>query len=108
MSLRLNSKVVAMDLEDQDRPSVALQTGEVISADLIIGADGIHSVVRSYVTGQTELPLSEPTGDVAYRLVLPTHTFMDDPQLRALIKEPKISCWIGPGKHVIGYCIVSS
>lgn len=107
MNLRLNSKVVSLDLEDQDRPSVTLQTGEVISGDLVIGADGIHSIVRNCVTGQTEIPLSIPTGEVAYRVVLPTDTFSDDPQLKALIDEPKITCWIGPGKHVVGYCMVS-
>ncbi|KAE9404011.1 FAD/NAD-binding domain-containing protein, partial [Gymnopus androsaceus JB14] len=105
MNLRLNSKVVSLDLGDQDRPSVTLQTGEVISGDLVIGADGIHSIVRSCVTGQTEIPLSIPTGEVAYRIVLPTDTFSDDPQLKALIDEPKITCWIGPGKHVVGYCM---
>jgi salicylate hydroxylase len=107
MKLRLNSKVVALRTGDHDKPSVTLHTGEVISADLVIGADGINSTVRSYVTGQPNIPLSTPTGDIAYRVVLRTDTFGDDPQLKALIEEPRIRCWIGPEKHVVGYCIVS-
>ncbi|KAJ3714299.1 hypothetical protein C8R42DRAFT_646655, partial [Lentinula raphanica] len=43
--------------------------------------------------------------DIAYRVVLPTETFKDEPQLRALVDEPRIRCWIGPGRHVVGYCI---
>ncbi|KAF9058998.1 hypothetical protein BDP27DRAFT_1385923 [Rhodocollybia butyracea] len=105
MNLRLNSKVVALHTENQDRPSVTLHTGEVIFADLIIGADGINSTMRNYVIGQKNIPLSIPTGDVAYRVVLPTDTFGDDAELKALIEEPKITCWIGPERHVVGYCI---
>ncbi|KAJ4482209.1 hypothetical protein J3R30DRAFT_2139839 [Lentinula aciculospora] len=105
MNLRTNSKVVSLNFEDPFRPFVTLQTGEIISADLIIGADGINSVVRDHVTGQTEIPLSVPTGDLAYRVVLPTHTFKDDPQLKPLVEEPRIRCWIGPGRHIVGYCI---
>ncbi|KAJ4000374.1 FAD/NAD-P-binding domain-containing protein [Lentinula boryana] len=105
MNLRMNSRVTSLNFDDTSRPSLTLQTGEVISADLIVGADGINSVVRSHVTGQTKIPLSVPTGDLAYRVVLPTRTFTDDPQLRFLVEEPRIRCWIGPGRHIVGYCI---
>ncbi|KAJ3851932.1 hypothetical protein EV368DRAFT_65322 [Lentinula lateritia] len=106
IDLRMESKVVSLHFEQPSiGPSAILQTGEVIFADLIIGADGINSVVRNYVTGQTEIPLSVPTGDLAYRVVLPTRTFVDDPELRHLVDEPRIRCWIGPGRHVVGYCI---
>ncbi|KAJ4482208.1 FAD/NAD-P-binding domain-containing protein [Lentinula aciculospora] len=105
MKLRMNSKVVDLDVKDPHRPSVTLHTGEIISADLIIGADGINSVGRNFVTGKTDIPLDIPTGDVAYRVVLPTHTFTDDLELRSLVEEPRVRLWMGPGKHVVGYCI---
>ncbi|KAF5389185.1 hypothetical protein D9757_003487 [Collybiopsis confluens] len=102
IKLRLNSKVIHLETESIHRPSVTLQTGEVISADLIVGADGINSTIRGYITNQS---IVAPTEDVAYRVILPTHTFLSDPQLKALIEEPTISCWMGPGRHIVGYCI---
>ncbi|KAK7061079.1 hypothetical protein VNI00_000814 [Paramarasmius palmivorus] len=82
-----------------------LQTGEVIRGDLIIGADGIHSVVRNSVIGKRKIPLSVPTGDMAYRALVRTDTFMEDPDLRDLLENPRVSCWMGPLKHVIGYSV---
>ncbi|KIK69605.1 hypothetical protein GYMLUDRAFT_186757 [Collybiopsis luxurians FD-317 M1] len=103
MKLKLNSKVVALETKIPEKPSVTLQTGEVISADFVIGADGINSIVRSHITGQQFVGTS--TGDVAYRVVLPTETFLSDPQLKTLVEEPRVTCWMGPGGHVVGYCI---
>ncbi|KAF5369302.1 hypothetical protein D9758_002575 [Tetrapyrgos nigripes] len=102
MDLRLGCKVVSVD---PDTPAVRLESGESITADLIIGCDGIHSVVRNYVLGEESIPLAVPWGDVAYRAIVPTKEMLDDPELRSLVENPEITCWIGPGKHLVGYCI---
>lgn len=45
--LRLNATVKHIDPTCKDgRPSVTLSTGEVVCGDLIIGADGVKSMVR--------------------------------------------------------------
>jgi salicylate hydroxylase len=103
MKLTLNSKVKRID---PDTPSVTLVSGITYSADLIIGADGIHSVVRSCIIGRHDVPLSVPVGDMAYRALIPTETFLSDPDLRDLVEDPRINCWMGPLKHIIGYCVV--
>lgn len=64
--IRLNSKVVRCDCQNG---SVTLEGGEVIEGDLIIGADGIRSVLRTFVVGDTKVT---PTGLSAYRLMVPT------------------------------------
>ncbi|KAF5369572.1 hypothetical protein D9758_002574 [Tetrapyrgos nigripes] len=92
-------------LMDPDTLAVRLESGESITADLIIGCDGIHSVVRNYVLREGNIPLAVPLGDVAYRAIVPTKEMLDDPELRSLVKNQEITCWIGPGKHLIGYCI---
>lgn len=102
MTLRLNSRVVAVD---PCVPSVTLQTGEVVTADLVIGADGVRSTIREVVMGGPDKPL--PTGDAAYRAIIPTELMQDDPELRMLIDAPGLTIWLGPGKHIVGYCIVS-
>ncbi|THV05218.1 FAD/NAD(P)-binding domain-containing protein [Dendrothele bispora CBS 962.96] len=102
MDLRLNSKVMSVDPHG---PVVVLETGSRIPADLVIGCDGIKSMVRNHVLGHERLPLAVPTGDVAYRAIVPTEAMMSDPDLRYLVENPGITCWIGPGKHLVGYCM---
>lgn len=46
-------------------PLVTLWNGETVKGDLVVGADGIHSVVRKFVTGVDDQP--QDTGDAAYR-----------------------------------------
>ncbi|KAI0271993.1 hypothetical protein BGY98DRAFT_1100075 [Russula aff. rugulosa BPL654] len=46
-------------------PSVTLASGEVLYADVIIGADGVKSHCRKTVTGLDDAPI--PTGDAAPR-----------------------------------------
>ncbi|OSS52912.1 hypothetical protein B5807_02760 [Epicoccum nigrum] len=55
---------------DCDAGQVTLEDGEVLQADLIVGADGIHSVMRTFVLGKEVKP--KPTGSSAYRMMLPT------------------------------------
>lgn len=54
---------------------VELASGEVIEGDLIIGADGIRSVVRDSVLESAIQPV--PTGLSAYRLLIPTEKLKD-------------------------------
>ncbi|ESK83083.1 hypothetical protein Moror_6080 [Moniliophthora roreri MCA 2997] len=100
MNLKLGVKVISVD---PDTPSVTLASGATISGDFIIGADGIHSIVRQSVIGESAIPLSVPLGDVAFRALIPTSTMMDDPELRDLVENPRLTCWMGPSRHVMGY-----
>ncbi|KAF7349934.1 FAD/NAD(P)-binding domain-containing protein [Mycena venus] len=53
VQLLLNSKVATCDA---DAGIVTLANGEVVHADIVIGADGIHSIVRTSVLGHTIKP----------------------------------------------------
>ena len=61
--VRCNAKVVSADLT-KERPSVTLESGEKIEADVIIGADGVNSVSRSLMIEHDEV---RPTGMVMYK-----------------------------------------
>ncbi|KAJ7081834.1 FAD/NAD(P)-binding domain-containing protein [Mycena belliarum] len=50
VKLRLGNKIVECDPE---RGTVTLKDGETIHADLVVGADGLRSVIRSHVVGAT-------------------------------------------------------
>ncbi|KAF8994810.1 hypothetical protein BDQ17DRAFT_1251326 [Cyathus striatus] len=99
-SLRMNAKVTSVD---PSLPSVTLQSGETIHADLIIGADGVRSHLRSIIVGAPDRP--KPTGDAAYRALIPTDEMIKDPELKILIDQPAATMWMGPMKHLVGYCV---
>ncbi|KAI2463962.1 salicylate hydroxylase [Annulohypoxylon bovei var. microspora] len=97
----LNSKrIVSYDFE---APSATTQDGEVFTADLAIGADGIKSITRPLLTGQPDVP--RDTGDVAYRIILPGEKLLADPDLADLITDPCTTSWCGPDAHLVGYPI---
>lgn len=68
---------------------VRLDSGEVLPAGLVVGADGIRSVVRPYVVGGPEA--AEFTGQVAWRALVPGTA------------EPVARVWMAPGRHVVTY-----
>lgn len=61
-----------------------------LRADLIVGADGIHSVARLFC--ETQPRAADFTGQVAWRAVVPTS---DTP--------PVARIWMAPGRHVVTY-----
>ncbi|MBT7371323.1 MAG: NAD-binding protein, partial [Gammaproteobacteria bacterium] len=63
-------------------------------ADLLVGADGIHSVVRAGLWGERRPRF---TGNVAWRALVPADCLPD-----GLIK-PMSTVWWGPGKHFVNY-----
>jgi salicylate hydroxylase len=62
--------------------------------DALIGADGIHSVVREGVAGPGS-PVF--TGLAAYRALVPA---AEAPELA---RRPVCSIWLGPGRHFVHY-----
>lgn len=54
---------------DPAEGTVTLKDGTVLRADLIIGADGIKSVIRNAVVGEERT--AQPTGLSAYRILIP-------------------------------------
>jgi salicylate hydroxylase len=91
--VRLNSKVTGFS---QDDTGVALHLADGSSArgDLLIGADGLKSVVRTQIAGA--LPATY-TGDAAWRITVPTD------QLPPNLLEKVMSVFMGPGGHVVCY-----
>lgn len=87
-------------------PSITLMSGEVLYADLIVGADGVKSKLQKVVTGLDDQPT--PTGDAAYRAIVPTDLMVQDPELRPLVESAEGTIWMAPGRHLGGYCIVSA
>src|SRR5215472_1361409 len=79
-----------------DYVEATFENGAHISVDALIGADGIHSVVRDVLFG-----LEKPhfTGCVAYRGLVPAS------RLTYLDLEVTCQVWMGPGKHFVHYYV---
>ncbi|KIK82238.1 hypothetical protein PAXRUDRAFT_832326 [Paxillus rubicundulus Ve08.2h10] len=101
-NIRTNCRVVSLD---PSIPSLTLESGEVVRADLVVGADGVKSLTRGYVVGGPDKPT--PTGDAAYRAIVPATLLLNDPDLRPLVETPEMVGWLGPERHIMGYNIRS-
>lgn len=88
----------AVEVRFGDDTTVILADGSELSADLVIGADGIHSRMREVLVGRKQPP--KRTGDLAYRLLLDTKKLLKDPELAPLVEAKEVNYWIGPGAHV--------
>ncbi len=71
-------------------------SGQVFDADLVVGADGVHSRVRRWVTGGDEPLYSATSG---FRGLVPAS------QLRQLPDPGALQYWMGPGAHLLHYAI---
>jgi salicylate hydroxylase len=75
-------------------PALKPAGGESLPADLVVGADGIRSALRTQLNGP-EAP--EFTGQVAWRGTIPAE------RLPAGLVAPDATVWAGPGRHLVTY-----
>lgn len=93
-ALRLDSRVVGIR-QGPDSATVILDDGEELTADLVIGADGIKSAVREQLLGHSEPRF---TGRVGWRAVFPIE------RVSHLGLEPGYQhAWFGPGRSAVCY-----
>jgi 3-hydroxybenzoate 6-monooxygenase len=76
-----------------DQVAVTCQDGSTYHCELLIGADGLDSMVRPLVIDDQ----LQPTGYVAYRGAVP----IDTVDRRAGLDE--VVAWMGPGLHLVQY-----
>lgn len=91
--------------EVKQQATAILCSGKRCTADLVIGADGINTKLRSILSGRDEPPT--PTGDLAYRLLLDTKLMLDDEELARYVRKPQVNTWIGPDAHVSKFYLIS-
>ncbi|UPK99777.1 hypothetical protein LCI18_010712 [Fusarium solani-melongenae] len=96
--IRTASQVVSVDCEEG---VITLESGEEIHGDVIIGADGIHSVVRTAVLGEEMGAL--PTGTSAYRMLIPIEKLegISTPEKLLDSRDPYTTMIMGHDRRVI-------
>jgi salicylate hydroxylase len=94
---RLGADVVGVDCDD-GCAAVTLASGERLTADVVVGADGLRGNVRTFVLGYVKEP--ESSGDFAYRVTIPREKLENDPDpfVRSVVNESvsAVWCWL-PG-----------
>ncbi|KAF4547199.1 FAD-binding domain-containing protein 11 [Elsinoe fawcettii] len=106
--VRSSCRVVRIGSSMDSTTTIVLSSGDIIEADVIIGADGIGSQVRAFVAGEDVDPCG--TGDMGYRVLLsrsavelraagePAHV------LQPILDMPSEAwAWLGPDRHVMLY-----
>ena len=99
---RLNSDAVVLNAmatdftEDRDGVTLRFQDGGEVRGDVLIGADGIKSMVRNRIVGPTAVNY---TGDQSWRVLVPAE------RLEPRMRPDTVNICVGPGKHGVVYPI---
>jgi len=94
-AFRLGARVASLD-ESGPEVLARLADGQTLAADVVIGADGIHSVVRRHLFGDEQPRF---TGNMCWR------GMVDTADLPAGWVPPVASNWLGPHGHVVQYYV---
>jgi salicylate hydroxylase len=79
-----------------EHPEVVFADGSRAAADVVVGADGIHSAVRQALSGVTRARF---TGHVAYRGLVPAE------RIAHLGLQRRCTVRLGPGAHFVHYFV---
>ena len=91
--IHLNKELVGLD-ELAGQVRLAFADGSRVKADAVVGADGVHSVVREIILGP-DTPIHK--GRIAYRAVFSSAL------LNGRDIGPSRTKWWGPDRHVVIY-----
>ncbi|KAJ7173363.1 salicylate hydroxylase [Mycena filopes] len=109
ITMHFSTAIVGMDFDGhriQIRERDEAGGGHWVEADVILGADGVKSVVRKCMLGQHgEEDHAQDTGQAAYRIMLRREQLLHDPELLAMIDSTSTFRWIGAQRHIIAYPI---
>lgn len=78
------------------RMKLVFENGIVQEADLVVGADGVRSIVRRWICGRVGTRYSQTS---AFRGIVPRH------RLPSLPDPEAIQFWMGPDAHLLHYAI---
>ena len=96
--VHLDMKLAGLD-QDAHQVTLAFTNGVRVQADAVIGADGVHSLIRDTLLGPEQPRF---TGRVAYRTTFPASRLGD-----ARI-TPVRTKWWGPDRHMVIYYVTAA
>jgi salicylate hydroxylase/6-hydroxynicotinate 3-monooxygenase len=93
-AIQLGSRLASLT-ERHDGVDLRFADGSAVRADIVVGADGVHSTVRESLFEVTEPSF---TGKVAYRAVFPVELVTEG------LPGPSTKWW-GPDRHIVIYYV---
>ncbi|KAG8156688.1 hypothetical protein KVR01_013479 [Diaporthe batatas] len=101
--VNLRSEVVKYDAET---PSITLANGETVHGDVVIIADGIHSLGVEVMTGKSNpLEPSRNAYNFCYRFLISTNDIENDPETRFWNEgdDGRMKLFVGNMKRLVSY-----
>jgi 2-polyprenyl-6-methoxyphenol hydroxylase-like FAD-dependent oxidoreductase len=97
--LHTSSQIVDVSPE---KGTISLKDGSQITGDLIIGADGVHSIARAKVPGGDVKVFS--SGKSAFRFLINRRAAYEDPITRPFVQtNGELIIWYGTDRRVVMY-----
>ncbi|OQE12794.1 hypothetical protein PENFLA_c062G08054 [Penicillium flavigenum] len=97
--LRTGSRIAQVDAETA---TIMLEDGSQFEGDVVLGADGVHSVTRHAVPGGQVR--AECRGKSAFRFLVSKEAAVNDPITAKLVQHPgELSIWYGRDSRIIMY-----
>ena len=101
VEVKTGVKVVSVDAE---KTTIELEGGETVSADLIIAADGVHSVIRPYIVDTTRFYPQPSTGHNAFRFMVSKSTLQNDSMLGPIVDDnAHMFTWASKKERILVY-----
>lgn len=88
-----------------EKCTVLLQNGQSLEADLIIGADGMDSFVRSQISAISHVRLVTMADKQCWRCTVPKGPIRASPNLRWLLNGDH-HVWSAPARYVLGWPLI--
>ncbi|TQB74994.1 hypothetical protein MPDQ_003790 [Monascus purpureus] len=84
------------------KATIVLEDGTEFHGDVVLGADGVHSVTRKFVPGGDVKAF--PSGKSAYRFLVPKDAALNDPVTRPMVERPGEFCiWYATDRRIVMY-----
>jgi salicylate hydroxylase len=94
--VRLGARLVAVT-QSPEEARLHLSDGTTVAADLVVGADGIHSIAREQIVADQP----RYSGQTIYRGLVPAE------RVPFLLTDPRVQLWLGPDQHCVCYPVSS-
>ncbi|KAK2612261.1 hypothetical protein QQS21_001687 [Conoideocrella luteorostrata] len=83
--VNIHLKSPVRQYQNPSKPSITLSDGQEVCGDLVIAADGVHSIAPAAILGRESEPVQPVYSNYCYRFLIPVDRLEADPETRFFI-----------------------